>query len=808
MNSPSSDWPRRLVSDCLMAWRAMRANRVVVAVAVISLGVGIAATTTVFSVVDAIDLKLLPFQDSRRLVWVAEITPRNYQGCGQCPFLTSAGAVADWQQGTPAVESFAAYRSASLRWERGDVVSQLTARLATPNFFDILGVQPTVGRRFVPSDTLSGAEPVAILSNDLWRSKFGGDPNIVGTRQPLMDGGVKIIGVLHAEFRFDGNPEAWLPMPIDARSARNSRSLTVIGRLRPGASVGEANGQLQSVLSRLTEEEPATYRDWSVGALPLRSLLTLGRGENRMAVFIVTILVLVVGVLNVSGLLLSRAMARRQEFALRGALGATRIQLVRQVVAEGLCIGLLAVGVGLLLASLMLPLASTWFTIETSGVSVGIDYRAVVFAALIGVAAGAVASVSPALSIAKADLEGVVRDGSTRATGRDMKTRDKLAAGQVTVAFVLVLVAGVLSRHFLTVRYLDLGYDAHDLYFTTLVGDRGESKNFPAWRESISRTLEAVASTPGVIAASLEYRSAVHPSLVRPVGVSGLGNVPINPIVRAVDTQYFVTLRSRILKGRGFVADDNLGGAPVAIVNRTAAAQLWPGADPIGQHVFAGDSETSGETLTVIGVVADVERGELTERHWPMVYRPLAQAPVYHAVASLFVRADPRSMPSAAAAIEAAIRRSSHPGNPLESEEVRLSKRFLLPQVTSTVVGLFASFGLLLAVTGTYATVAFAATRRRREVGIRMALGATPLKVVNMLAGRQIAFAAVGILVGLMVLILSTGMLQSIAPGVRIGDPWTLAAAAAVSIAVVVVATWIPAWRITRIGTTTALKSD
>ncbi len=796
----------QLRQDWRYALRIFRRHRLLSTVAVLSLGFGIGATTTVFSAVDAFHFRPLPFRNPDRLVWIAELTPHDFEGCPRCPFLTSPSTLRDWAH-VQSFEAVAAIRSTQFRWQHGDVSESLNARQATPQFFDVRGGRPVVGRGFTPADAVPGAEPVALLSDQFWRTRLGADPGVLGSVLSTNTRDVRVVGILAEDFRFRENTPIWLPLTSDVKASRSSRSLTVIGRLRDDSTLSSATGELDALWSRLVSEYPADYRDWNVRVHPLRDLFTLGRGGNRFAVLTLTMLVLLIGVLNVSGLMLSRAVTRRQEFAIRSALGGTRARLVRQLLLEGTCIGLAGAVVGTALTFVMLPFVSLWFALDSSGLDVDLNYRVLVFAVALAALAGICTAIAPALHAQRAELGAALRERSSRTTARGAAARDVLAALQIALALMLLMTAALLSRDFLEVRYLDLGYDPKGLYFTSLTVPPQQSRNPDAWSEFATLARDRAAVVPGVISASLEHRSANRPKIVRPVD----GNPPTSsymPAVKAVDPAYFRTFGSRVLAGRSFVARDDRATAPVAIVNQAAASLFWPRGDAINRQIFVGDSATAGEFLTVVGIVEDAERGELIERHWPMVYRPFAQAPIYHAAGRLYVRAEDTRQEATLAAAQAAIRSTGRAVPPLESEEARVNEHFFQRQLNAIVFDLFAGFGLLLATMGIYASVAYGATRRTHEIGIRVALGATRGTIVGLLAGRQAAFALGGVVVGIVGVLALMRVFESFLLGISATNLRLLGAAGVLSICVALAATCIPAWRATGTNAADALRAD
>lgn len=810
-----TEWLDHLRQDLRYTIRTLRRNPVFACIAVLSLGFGVGATTTMFSVIDALDFRALPFSHADRLVWLAELSPPDFQMCSRCAWPTSASTADDWIAQTHSFASFGAITNGSLSWEHDDVSEELSGLDVTPGFFKLLGASPLLGREFVPSDTTESAEPVLLLSYRTWQARFGANPNIIGRQiESRIGTGVApavrratIVGVLPERFHFRDERDIWLPLRLNAQASRTSRYITVIGRLRDGASIAGAEAELQTVAFRSAAADPSAFRGWSARVTPLRSLLIAGTGRGRFVLFGVTMLVLCIAVLNVAGLLLARAVARQHELAMRTALGASRSRLVRQLLIEGLTIGAAGGAIGIVLAAWGVRLVPQWLSTESSGLAVTLDWRLLAFAVAVALSAGLASALLPAFRTANARLSETLHGRSSHVAGYRTASSGVLVALQIALVLVLVSAGALLSRDFLEVRYLDLGYAPHGLHHTYLFGSRDRPASLSAWSATAEATRARVASLHGVESASLEHQSATHPQIVHPL--SGSGAAPPNtPVVKAVTPGYFTTLGTPILRGRHFGAADRAGAPLVAIVNKAAADAFWPGATPLGKRLFLGDSASAGEVLTVVGVAANVERGELVERHWPAVYRPLAQGKIYLPAAALYVRVT-NDDPAVLSAAESMIRRTlGRRAVPFESNEESINTRLFDHRWNAVALDVFAGFGLLLAAMGIYGMVAYAATQRMREVGVRIALGAQRGDVVLLLARRGARLAAIGVAAGAAGAYGVARVLRSFVMATSVTNPWLLAGSALLMLAVAIVATFVPAYRGTRVDPTSALRAE
>jgi putative ABC transport system permease protein len=802
----------RLHQDIRDAMRALRRSPGFTAVAVLSLGFGIGSATTVFSVMDALDFRPLPFHDAGRLAWLAEITPPDFALCQRCDFLTSAATASDWFAQTRSYEATGAFADGSFSWAHDDVVESLDAYDLTPGFLRMLGERVLMGREFVDADTVSGASPVALLSWDAWQAKFGGDPSIIGRElgaTPDGDGRVQrvtIAGVLPKDFRFGDDVALWRPLRMDAASSRHRRQLTAVVRLRPDVSVAAANAELAGITARMRDTWPDEYRDWQASVQPLRERLAWGSGRGRFVLFAITTLVLLIALLNVAGLLLARSAASQREFATRSALGASWFRLLRQRLVEGACVGLVGGLAGVLLATWGVRFAARWFATEQAGLGVRLDLRVLGFAATISLLAGVLAALLPAWRDARTNLIGTLRVRA--ATGGQVTWASSvLIGGQIALGLVLLTAAVLLSTNFLQLRYLDLGYDPHDLYQTVITPAPGEQTTPAAFKSMATSVRDAVANIPGVASTSLVYMSAVHPSIVRPSPAPLQAELPV-PDLRSVDPAYFATRRIVLLRGRAFTERDDAGAPAVALVNETTAAAFWPGEDALGRIVYIGDDADNGELLTVVGVIADADRRVQASQSTPSVYRPYAQATLYHTAAMLDVRVPAAHADVLAAAAGAVRQFMNRPASPFRSEEQRLGDRLLPQRFNAIVLDFFAGFGLLLAAMGIYGSIAYAVTQRTREIGIRVALGAENRSVLDLVARRGVVLAVSGIAAGLFGALVIVRVLASFVAMTSVMNPWVLGGAALLMLAVALVATLLPARRALRVDPVIALRSD
>jgi putative ABC transport system permease protein len=799
--------------DVRFTIRTLRKHIGFTAVAVLSLGFGIGAATTVFSVIDTLDFRPLPYADANRLVSVAEVTPASDPMCARCTSETSLATARDWLAQVRSYDALVVTEQTSFTWEHDDIDESPGAFLTTPGLLELFRLHPAIGRDLAATDTLPGAPPVILLTYDFWNTRFGGDSSVIGAHlrarlvgltAPVQT--VTIVGVLPKDFRIMPQIKVWGATSLAGAKSRTERSATVMARLKPNVSIDGASAELRGLSTRLGRLFPEEYRGWSAGVEPLRDRLEWSAGKGRGALFAVTLAVLLIAVLNVTGLLFARAAARQPEFALRAALGAGRMRLLRQLLVEGSCIGMFGGLLGVGLAFGGVRVAERWFSIRSTGLTLGIDYRVLSFTTLLSLAVGVAAAVAPAIHAARMDAVNSLRPRIAVAS-RSSRWSNVLIASQIAMALVLLTVATLLSRDFLELRYFDIGYDPHRLFTTSVSAPREQWSKPDPWRIIVAETRDRVADARGIQSASIEYENAMHPAVVRPDIADGLAATR-TPRVKAVSPDFFATWKNPILIGRAFATSDAAGAPLVAIVNRACASAFWPGRNPLGRRVFLGDSASVGEWVTVVGVAEDIERADYARRHNPVVYRPFDQAPLYHASAHLYVRLDDHRGDALTSALSTIRRVSGRQSAPFTSDESYLDTRFFARRFNAIALDVFAGFGLLLAAMGIYGSIAVAVTQRTREIGIRVALGATRQSVLGLIARRGLFVAAIGTCFGAAASLALTRVFRSLVSVTSVANPWTLGASAGVVLGIALLATLLPARRATGVNPVIALRAD
>jgi putative ABC transport system permease protein len=801
-----------LWSDLRYGLRLLRHAPGFTAVAVGALALGIGANTAIFSTVDAVLLRPLPFADPDRVVMVWEDNsaasfPRN---------TPASGNFVDWKQRNRVFTDMAATRGASANLTADGPPEQVVGRATTANFFDVLGVKPAAGRAFTEDEDRTGA-PVAVISYALWQRRYAGDPGVLN-REILINGlKFTITGVMPREFAFRNREmDFWIPMhfaPADL-VRRGSHNLNVVARLRPGVSVAQARQDMSAIARQLAAEYPDDNRDIGAAVIHMRED-TVGNTRVELLVLMAAAgCVLLIACANLAGLLLVRGLGRRREMAVRSALGASRARLVTQMIAEGALVALAGGVLGLLLAPVgMKVLAALVPTALPASVAPAIDARVFGFALLLSLLTGIGFSIVPAWQASRVSMNDWLKQGGRGGIGGAAAgTRDALVVLEVAAALVLMVGAGLMLQTVARLRAIDIGFRPGHLLTlrTTLPRTRylDPEKRIAFYH----RVLQAVRALPGVesvgYGSTLPFRSQGNTQGYRVKGRDRVPGDPGDALLRVSSGDYLQTLGVRLVEGRLLQTSDTDQTANVVVINQTLARLYFPNQSPLGHRI----ATTARQPVwrTIVGVVRDVhERGyELAMKAG--VYIPFEQYQDTWALPeSLLVRTsgDPASLTSAVRRVVA----ETDPEQPVAAvatmdEIVALDVADRRQQMT--LLTAFAALALLLASLGLYGLLAYTVTQRSREIGLRMALGASASRVVSMVVLRGVALSAAGLVLGLSAAWLLAGAMSKILYGVAPTDPGTYVAVALLLCAIAAAASWIPARRAVRIDPIVVLREE
>jgi putative ABC transport system permease protein len=788
--------------------RALRRSPGFATVAVLSLALGIGVNTAIFSAVDAAVLRALPYRNPDRVVMLWEDGSRSGSGKNW----PSPGNFCEWQRRNQVFEGVAALVSVSATLTSDGPPEQVFGRLVTANFFPVVGVRPMLGRTFTEEEESQRA-PVAVISYGLWQRRYAGDPQFPG-RRILLDGrNVTVLGVLPRDFALQRRDVAfWMPASFSAADLQNRRAhaLHVVARLKPDATLERARADMRAIAAEMAALYPEDRR---VGAavVPIKEEL-LGKARTGLLMLMAAAgCVLLIACANLASLLLARTLARRREISVRVALGAGQGRVVRQIVIEGLIlaaagglVGILAASPGIHILEKLVP-----ETLPPSAVP-QVDGRLVAFAVLLSLLTGLLFSVIPALRIARRPpIDALKQDGRTGAGLRGSRMRDVLVVSEVALALVLLAGAGLLLRTLANMSALPLGFRSdHLLTLRTVLPPK--YRDVTARLAFADRVMDGVRTLPGVSGAAyvstLPFESRGDTAGYQVEGRQLDPDDPGEAVYRVATDDYLQVLGSRLKEGRWFARGDGPAAAPVVVVNESFARKYWPGERAVGHRIGIGGNDPK-IWRTVVGVVWDIRETGYEAGMKPAIYQPAAQA--IRQTRDLIVRTagEPSSMAPAVRRVIAAV----DPEQPViwvRSMEEMIDLNVADRRQFLMLLATFAGLALVLACIGLYGILSSAVARRRRELGIRMALGATGASVQRMMVGRGLVLTAAGVGIGLAAALALTRWMGNLLYRVDAADPCTFASVSALLGAVAAVACWIPAHQASRLDPVAVLREE
>jgi predicted permease len=808
-----------LLQDVRYALRLLRRGPGFTLVAVLTLALGIGASSAIFSVVDAVVLRPLPFRQPQQLVqlWM------RFTGIGipNDQNWVSAPELVDLQR-NGSLAGVAAISAASFNVTFAGIAQHVDAAVVSPGFFRLLGVQAQAGRTFLPEEGVAGRDRVVLLGDGIWRRRFGADPAVAG-RQLVMNGqGYVIVGVLPRGFQYPREVEIWTPLAFTAADlapdSRGNHGLQVIARIKPGLTLAQARADMAAVSRRIVADHlEYPYKQFNFAVLMI-PLLDQQIGDVRTALWLLlgaVGLVLLIACANVANLLLARASARESEMAVRQALGVGRGRLIRQLLTESALLGLAGGAAGLALAAwalrVLVAMAAASFPRMNE---VRLDAPVVLFTLLLSLATAFLFGLAPVLALFRADNQAALKEGGRGGTesASSRRLRGALVVVEIAMALSLLAGSGLLIRSLLRLQEVDAGFRA-DGVLTLRLALPEERYATPAQTRAFYRELlERVGRLPGVVAAG-----AVNGLPLTGSGWSGTVTVDTRAVAvedttpeadqRPVTPGYFAALRVPLLRGRAIEERDNETGTPVCVIDETMAKTYWPHEDPIGRRIHRGGRDAKAPWMTVVGVVRHVRYRTLESPSRVEIYWPYAQTPFALGTLSLAIRAagDP-------AGLVGAVRRAVQSLDPdqavygvrtmAEVEAESMARR----RLSMTLLAIFAGVALLLAAVGIYGVMAYAVAQRVHEIGIRMALGSRGGQVVALVLRRSGALTLAGIAAGLAGSLLLTRFLATLLFAVKAYDPLTFTAVAALLMLVALTASVVPARRAAAVDPVKALR--
>jgi predicted permease len=812
-------WLDQLAADLRYAFRTLRRNPGVAAVTVITLALGIGANTALFSVVNALLLRKLPYKNADRLVYVTEFWPHEPAAPGPPNF-----DFTNWRSDARLVERIEAYGGGgTVTLTTGGEAQRIVGTMVTAGFLDMIGVQPALGRNFTPEEDRPGSPPAIILGHSLWQRRFGASPDVIG-KQVQMNGIQRtVVGVLPRSFTFPDNNfghELLLPMGLAAgpgMSERDFRFLRVLAQLKPGVTLEAVHTEFVELVRRTASQEPPQLvtmrKDMEIRLIPLRQWLTGGVSRSVLVLQAAVAMVLLIGCLNVANLQFARAIARRKEMALRTALGAGRARIARQLLTESLLLSSLGGAAGLFLGYWAISFLRSFLPANLHlADAIRIDPAVMAFTLAVAIACGVVTGLAPVFSQAPTRLDEALKEGSGRTTepGSHHRLHRVLVIAEVAIAMVLLAGSGLLIRSFMRMATLDPGFDP-DSVLTLRITLPARKYATPESRVRFySHLLERAAAVPGV------QNAAIGGGLPL-IGTGGLvgtwfegrptpppGGRPSIPIA-GVSTDYFKALKIPLLRGRPFTEADRHGSPLVVIVNQAFGDQFFPGQDQLGKNITFG----AGDLHQIVAVAGNVRQQGLRTAASPTIYIPYRQSDFQEPDMLLILRSGlPRASLSTAATSAIRAIDADVPIFDVATMQDRLGEALSTQRANMALMGIFAALALLLAAIGIFGVIAYMVNRRSLEIGIRMALGAQRSDVLKMVLGHGMILAFTGIAIGLAGALAATRALRTLLFEISPSDPWTLAAAAILFAAIAAAACYIPARRAVRVQPMTTLRHD
>jgi putative ABC transport system permease protein len=801
-----------LIQDLRYGFRMLVKNPAFTLIAILALALGIGANTAIFSVVNAVLLRPLPFADADRLVYLQAVN--NAQGITRSNI--SPPDFEDWKNQSQSFQDMAAFITGGVILSGNAEPERVPAAAVTASFFSVLGVKPALGRGLLAEDDKPGAEDVALISHGLWQRRFGSDPHIVGSKINIGGESTTVIGVMPAGFEFMEPMDVWRPLGLDfSKERRDNRYLQVLALLKPGVTITQAQAQMNGITERLSQSYTETNANWGTKLTGLHELVVEDVRPALLLLLGAVGFVLLITCANVANLLLARAAARQKEIAVRSALGASRLRVVRQLLTESLLLSLTGGALGLLL--------SIWLTDLLVSISpansprldeVRLDARVLLFTLAVTCLIGLLFGLAPALQASRINLNEALKEGGRGFSEgwRRNHVRKLLVVSEVALSLMLLVGAGLLIKSFMLLRETNTGFDSGNV-LTMRISVPGAKYKGAQKAEFFQRLTESVAALPGV-----ESAGAV---LSLPLGGSnysvGRSFIPegrpltpeesINASYVVTTPQYFRAMKIPLIAGRAFTERDNKDAPQVIIVNETLARRYFPGESAVGKRIRVWRDEQFPREI--VGVVGDTKANAIDAEFGPQMYVPHLQDSGWGGM-SLVVRTTTSTPTALASSVRGAVLAldKDQPVFNIKTMEDIVSASVANRRVSMLLFSVFASVALFLAALGVYGVISYSIAQRTHEIGLRMALGAQRSDVLKLVLRQGMSLVLIGIALGLMASLAVTRLMASLLYEVSATDPLTFAGVALLLAVVALLACLIPARRAMKVDPMVALRYE
>ena len=805
--------------DIRYGWRGLAKHPGFTAIVIVTLALGIGATSAIFSVVNSVMLRRLPYPTADRIVAIQEVNAEGRPGQVTGPnFL-------DWRAQNTVFEHLAAIKITNVNLTLADQAERIDLAQTSANFFDVFGIRPQLGRLFVAGDEQAGHAPVVVLSDTLWRRRFGADPTLVGQQVNLDGTTYSVVGIAPAGFHYPRKTEAWLPplklapelnQAIEPTQRRGMGYLYAVALLRPGVSVPQAASEMETITARLREQYPETNNRRFNRVVSLQDHL-VGKSEKMLwLLFGAVMFVLLIASANVANLLLASAAARGKEMAIRSALGASRLRVIRQLLTESAMLAIAGGALGLALASYGVTAITRLLPQDFPRLNeISMDWRVFGFTLGVSLLTGLFFGFAPALHLSRVDVQDAMKETSrgTAGSARYTRFRQALIVAEVALSVVLLAGAGLLFRSFMRLQAVDAGFTAQQVLTAKLSPAGPQFRNDQDSSAFYDRVLERTAAIPGVQSAGVINVLPLTPGPTTGFRVEGRPIVPVDKWetvnFRNVSPDYFRTMNIPVLQGRGFTQQDDSNAPLRVMINQAVAQRDFPNENPIGKRIAFGNPQPNVEPswFEIIGVTANVRSLELREEAMPELYFTSKQDLFDHMAIVVRSTVEPESIAPALRQAVAEVDRTV-PVSDVKTMEHIVSESVTQPRFNLFLLALFSGIALLLSVAGIYGVTAYTVTQRTHELGIRIALGAQVGDVLRMILGQGMIVISIGIVTGLIAAFGLMRLMSSLLFGVSATDPFTFIGITVVLIGAGLLACYVPARRATKVDPLTALRYE